>query len=114
MLDRTKLDQLLEILGDDAEGVGEIIDTFLDDVPGTLEELQAGLDDDDARRVASAAHKIKGSASTLGAVTLAEICKDLEEAADDGDLASVAQRMDELEETWEATEAALIDAHPAR
>lgn len=114
MLDRTKLDQLLEILGDDADGVGEIIDTFLDDVPRTLADLQAGLEADDAGQVASAAHKIKGSASTLGATTLSEVCKDIEEAANEGDLASVAQRMDELQETWEATEAALIDAHPAR
>ncbi len=114
MLDHAKLDHLRELLGDDGDGVGEIIDTFLDDVPKTLADLQDGLEADDARQVASAAHKIKGSASTLGAVTLSEICKDIEDAANDGDLAFAAQHMDELEETWEATEAALIDAHPTR
>lgn len=114
MLDHAKLDHLRELLGDDADGVGEIIDTFLDDVPQTLADLRDGLEADDAGQVASAAHKVKGSASTLGAMPLSKICKDMENAANDGDLASVESSMDELEETWEATEAALIDAHPAR
>lgn len=114
MLDHAKLDRLREILGDDAEGVGEIIDTFLEDTPRSIEALKAGLAEDDAGQVASAAHKIKGSASTLGATRLSELCSDLETHGNDGDLQAVADRIDELEEIWEGTQAALADAHPVR
>ncbi len=112
MLDHAKLDQLREILGDDPEGVGDIIDTFLDDTPNSIEALKAGLADGDASAVASAAHKIKGSSSTLGAMRLSELCKTFEEKANEGDLSAVDARIDELDEVWEATETALQEAHP--
>lgn len=114
MLDREKLDRLREILGDDAEGIGDLIDTFLEETPRALDQMRTGLADEEPKQVASAAHKIKGSAATIGAMTLSDLCKELEAKAREGDLAAVAERLEELEDTWEATEAAMQDAHPVR
>ena len=49
-------------------------------------ELRAALQAADARRVAFAAHKFKGSAGTVGATTLAELCSQLEQRARQGSL----------------------------
>jgi len=49
-------------------------------------ELRAALQAADARRVAFAAHKFKGSAGTVGATTLVELCSQLEQRARQGSL----------------------------
>lgn len=77
VLDDSVLATLRSALGDD-ELVADIVGTFLSQTPGQLETLAAADRAGDERGVAAAAHLIKGSALTFGAVRLARHCATLE------------------------------------
>ena len=57
--------ELLDRMGGDLEGVAELIDIFLEDLPPLLAELEAAGADLD--RLGRAAHSLKGSSANLAA-----------------------------------------------
>jgi two-component system, sensor histidine kinase and response regulator len=87
-------------LGDDAEMLELVLQTFYDDTPRRLEALRAALAEKDADAVQRQAHSIKGSAGTIGALTLQELCHGAEMNAANGDLAAVAANLAALETAW--------------
>lgn len=58
--------------------VTELIDVFLEDLPGRLAAVRAAVDLGDAQAIRSAAHALKGSAASIGAARLAGVCARLE------------------------------------
>ena len=86
-LDPAALDALRELTGDDSDVLQEIVVAFLEDAPLRLEEIGRGIDEGDAKLVRRAAHTLKSNALTFGALTLADACRRLEEAAKDEALA---------------------------
>ena len=76
-LDPSVLETLREALDDD-ELLTEVIQTFLDETPTHLASLTAAARSGDAPAVTAAAHLVKGSALTLGAVRLGRMCAALE------------------------------------
>lgn len=71
---------VLEALADDLGGfeiVGDLVDTFLEELPSRVEAISTALDDDPtaAKR---AAHTLKSSARLLGAARLADVCAEIE------------------------------------
>ena len=58
--------------------VGELIDTFLEEAPPMLAELNDALGAGRAEPFRRAAHSLKSNASTFGALTLAAMARDLE------------------------------------
>jgi PAS domain S-box-containing protein len=67
------------VIADDVEGW--LAEPYLKEEAEVRAELHAALQAGDARRVAFAAHKLKGGAGTVGATTLAELCSQLEQRA---------------------------------
>ena len=100
-LDPAALEGLREIGGDTF--VDELVDTFLADAP----PLVAALHGSDAREVRRAAHTLKSNAATFGAEALAEICAELEQQAQDGDLAGAPELADRIEAEYELVAQAL-------
>jgi two-component system, sensor histidine kinase and response regulator len=60
-----------------------MIQTFLDDTPGRIRDLEAACDGGVASEIRAAAHAFKSSAMTLGAFSLGELLKQAEFAARD-------------------------------
>ena len=58
--------------------VGELVDTFLAEVPGMLADLRAALAAGDAARFRRAAHSLKSNANTFGAMPFAALARELE------------------------------------
>jgi HPt (histidine-containing phosphotransfer) domain-containing protein len=56
----------------------DLLDTFLKDSQDRLEVLRAASDH---QAISQAAHSLKGSSSNMGAVTLAALCSQLEQCA---------------------------------
>jgi HPt (histidine-containing phosphotransfer) domain-containing protein len=79
VLDDSVLATLRSALGDD-ELVADIIGAFLSETPKQIESLVAADRAGDERAVVAAAHLIKGSALTFGAVRLVSHCATLESA----------------------------------
>jgi HPt (histidine-containing phosphotransfer) domain-containing protein len=107
MLDPNAVKSLIELVGDDAEALSEIVDAFLDEAPQRLTELRRGIDDGDSVLVGRAAHTLKANARTFGAGRLAELSGVIESAARGGDLAPAAAHVDALDEEWRTVQPAV-------
>jgi HPt (histidine-containing phosphotransfer) domain-containing protein len=90
-LDQSALDELRALGGD--EFLTELVDTFLADAPALL----AGLRSDDVDEVRRAAHTLKTNGATFGAGHFAELCRELEERARNGDLDGAADLIARVE-----------------
>jgi two-component system sensor histidine kinase EvgS len=64
----------------------------------------------DPEHIRSAAHKLKGSSRTLGAILVGAVAAQIEQAAVDGDLSQAKGRVRELEVVFSLSRAALTDA----
>jgi histidine phosphotransfer protein HptB len=75
VLDRSALDELRAMTGDDPALYAELLDTFLSDADLYLAELTAATD---AAGLVRPAHSLKSNAMNVGATELAEVCRALE------------------------------------
>jgi len=76
-LDPAALENLYEMVGGDAEFVVELIDTFLQDAPQMLKDIQS-LGSVDIEIPGRAAHSLKSNGTEFGAHTLSALCQELE------------------------------------
>jgi HPt (histidine-containing phosphotransfer) domain-containing protein len=86
-----------ELIGEDDEMAREVLMDFVAPASDNVEEILASWQRRDTAAVGAGAHKLKSSARTIGALAMADLCFDLEQAgkADDGEV--IAQRIDQLE-----------------
>lgn len=109
-LDPTALANLLAMTGDDPEFVGELVDTFLADTPSQLDAMRRAIDAGSAEDLVRPAHTLKGNALNMGAVALAELCRQMEELARRGAVDEAAARMADEERAFADATTALEDA----
>ena len=76
VIDKAVYEELQETAG--AEFVADLVDTFIEEVPGMLAELRSARADSHADRFRRAAHSLKTNGNTFGALTLGTLAKDLE------------------------------------
>src|SRR5262245_31309031 len=94
------MDALLTRVGGDRELMIEVIRLFLEDCPARLENIAAAMAANDADAVRVAAHALKGSAGSLGAVAVYDTSTTLEHLAGEG-------RLDTARPVWQRL---LLDA----
>ncbi|RAG85752.1 hypothetical protein DN069_09580 [Streptacidiphilus pinicola] len=97
------LHRLAEIRGEDTpEGlrlVTDLVDSFLERVPGLVDALRAAADRGDATSIEEHAHTLKGAAGNVGAADLASCAAELEDLARTGrgaEASGVAARLGPL------------------
>ncbi len=106
-LDGAALTVLLETVGDDREFLGELVETYIADCPGLLADLRGGLASGDVVAVRRAAHTLKSTSATFGAMRLAAIGRDIETAAAADELTDLAPRIAEAEAEFAIASVAL-------
>jgi signal transduction histidine kinase/CheY-like chemotaxis protein len=74
-LNKEALATLRELFGDDIQGV---IATFLEDMPSYLEQIHGAIDGLDFDRIQNAAHALKSSSASVGALNVSAIAERLE------------------------------------
>ncbi len=97
-LDRTLLAELVEM--DPVEGVRlvrELVHIFFAEAPGRVDLMRCGLSQSDPQQVSRGAHAMKGAASGLGAVGMAEACARVERQARAGALTGLERDLDLIE-----------------
>jgi HPt (histidine-containing phosphotransfer) domain-containing protein len=123
-VDPAHLDRLRETYGEGGEEfVHALVDLFVDDAPNRLRALRAAVASRDVEALAHGAHALTGSASTLGALDLAQHARELDHAAQGGEgdlegrverlaveVGAVCVRLRELAEGAAAAAAAVIEA----
>jgi HPt (histidine-containing phosphotransfer) domain-containing protein len=94
VLQPNALNAIVEMIGvDDPEVVVDLIDTFLTDSQRQVEEMQRSIASGDIKTLHRAAHSMKSSSATFGAMYLSKLCQRLEQSAKDqcGDGTCAAQ-----------------------
>jgi HPt (histidine-containing phosphotransfer) domain-containing protein len=76
VIDSTVFNELKETAGTDF--VVELVDTFLEEAPGLLAEMQRAFASGDRPALKRAAHSLKSNASTFGAMPLAALARAVE------------------------------------
>ncbi len=84
----------LKLLG--PKVLGEIIDKFIDNAEQQEAEIRQALERADVEGVKDAAHSLKGSSATVGAVRMAELCKELELGARRGSIEGAGKKLRRL------------------
>jgi HPt (histidine-containing phosphotransfer) domain-containing protein len=107
-IDPKALQALRDMAGKDAsEVLAEVIDSYLEDAPKLLQAISAAVAQGDTTALYQAAHTLKPTSATLGAITLSQVCKDLEVIGRTGTMADVLAIVLQVEAEYERVQAAL-------
>jgi HPt (histidine-containing phosphotransfer) domain-containing protein len=106
-IDAATLAELLETVGGDRAFLAELVETYRSDCPGLLADLRRAVANGDAPTARRAAHTLKSTSASLGALGLAAQCREIEVAAAAGDLAGLDRRVERAAATYGEVEAAL-------
>jgi signal transduction histidine kinase/CheY-like chemotaxis protein/HPt (histidine-containing phosphotransfer) domain-containing protein/PAS domain-containing protein len=108
VLDPKALENLLSMLGGEFVYLVELIDSFLEDAPQLLDELNQYLESGDAAGVRRIAHSLKSNGADFGATTFSNLCKELEMMAKSGTIDGSAALAAEIVAEYGRVEAALV------
>ncbi len=85
-LDAAALANIRAIDDGDGSVIREVIQMYLDEAPDHLHALQTALERSDGSALGRAAHALKSASFNVGAIKLAETCRDLERVGKAGDM----------------------------
>ncbi len=88
-LDRSTFEELRQMSGSDF--IDELVDTYLEDAPKLVQEMEAALQAKDAEAFRRAAHSLKSNSATFGAMRLSNLAKELEMLAKENKLEAAAR-----------------------
>jgi histidine phosphotransfer protein HptB len=86
VIDQATLESLMDSVGGDAEFMTELIDTYVTDAAEQVEAMNASFAAGDVAGLVRPAHTLKSASASLGALGIAERCRQLELAAKSGSL----------------------------
>jgi CheY-like chemotaxis protein len=95
--------QLHSIVGDDQAAARRYLDLYATTAAELLGRAGAVLDGRDASGLRELAHNLKGSSGNVGAVTMARLAAELEEAASAGEWNAAAQCYREIQSAFDRT-----------
>ena len=92
--------------------LSELIALFLEGTLLQFAALREALKNEDAQSVERIAHTLKGSCGNMGALRMATLCAELQEAGSSGDLALALGLLYQLETEFERVRTALAAILP--
>ena len=110
ILDDAVLAELRESTGGDDDFVRELVEAYVSEATGYLAAMTAAAGAADAAAIVRPAHTLKSSSATLGAMRLAAISRDIEEAGRAGRVDGLVADVSQAHTTWTQTLAALTAA----
>ncbi len=105
-LDQAALDNIRS-MDDDGSVLCEVIQMFLDEVPGHLQGMQRALDEGDAAALGRHAHALKSASFNVGAKGVGELCKRLEKEAKAGATPALGDLVGAISATLDRVQPAL-------
>jgi PAS domain S-box-containing protein len=97
LVQEIEVEEMRKRLGGNQNLLQELVSIFLQDCPADMVKLKKGLEEQNAPAVAVAAHGLKGEMGNLGFMSGYRLALELEDAAQKGELALAAARLQELE-----------------
>lgn len=108
-LDTKVLRSLKEMIGNDDEIFADLINSYLQDAPTLLANIETAIRQQDAPELRQAAHTLKSTSASLGAKALAQQCKAIENLARNGNTDISSEQVAQLQ-----TELAIVQEELAR
>jgi HPt (histidine-containing phosphotransfer) domain-containing protein len=105
IIDLATVNQLKEMMG--AEFIGELIDAYCQETPQLIAALQQALAQGDADALQRAAHSIKSSSASLGALGFSASARELEMIGRGGNIDGVAPAVERLVSDYERVQSRL-------
>ncbi|MDX2421756.1 MAG: ATP-binding protein [Amphritea sp.] len=106
-IDKKVISQLIE-MDNDGTFLPKIIDAYLEKSIEDLDCLHKALAEQDTDMLKLAAHSFKSSSYNLGALALAELCKELEQLGRSNELARAGELLEEIKIEYEQAKQVLI------
>ena len=106
-IDTQVLEALLDMLEGDQEVLAEIINCYLVESPKIVAAIQTSVTNEDANTLNKAAHNLKSSSASLGAMNLHQLCLELELKGKSGNLSGVLELVSQLINEYKQVEIAL-------
>ncbi|MFC3681483.1 Hpt domain-containing protein [Bacterioplanoides pacificum] len=91
--DLESFEMLKDVMEDEFD---DLIQVYIEDSDRRLPQLQQALTAADAAELRELAHSFKGASSNISAVTLTELCRQLEQAGRDEQLDGLEQTLDQI------------------
>ena len=107
VFDPQAIEDLRALNPEDPAFLKELIDLFIQDVPGRIAEIEQALANKNSELLTRAAHTIKGSCSSFGATNLREISHTMEMQGKASDFAAAATSLVTLRADFATVAAAL-------
>ena len=104
------LDELIAMLGNDIEFASGLINDFLEDGEELMGNIRSACDSGNAKELERAAHTLKSSSATFGAMDVAVVCKKLEATGKSGqlDTADIYSDIENLESLFQSVSQELV------
>ena len=99
---------LMERVMHDESLAREVLDEFLETLPGQIALLKSHISARNVNSVSEQAHKIKGSCSMIGGEALRALTAAMEQAGKVGDMDSIALQASALDSELEALKQAIV------
>lgn len=111
-IDREAFARLSDITGDDPAFLAELVETYLEDGAAQVAALREAVASGDPAAVVRPAHTLKSSSASIGALPLAEHCRQLEADARQGAVPDLGDRVAAIVTAFEAVRQALRSGPP--
>ena len=89
--------------------LSKIINLYLENSPGLIETVRKSVEQGDGAALCEAAHSLKSSSANLGAVSMAAVCKKLEDMGRDGRTDAAKALIGRIESEYKSVSTALAD-----
>ncbi|WP_228014456.1 PAS domain S-box protein [Fortiea sp. LEGE XX443] len=100
-IDRKILQSLRQMLAGDRVAFAELLNCYFVEAPKLIQEIQASVVTQDGETLWKTAHKLKSSSASVGATSLAQLCKHLEASGRSNDLLGCADVCSQLQQEYE-------------
>jgi PAS domain S-box-containing protein len=98
---------LRSLVGDDPVMLSQLYSDFVNLNRRTVEDLISAVGERDVQQVRSIAHRLKSSSHSVGALRVAELCRQLEAAGRAGDSEAAARQVDAFEAAFNEAQSAI-------
>ena len=101
VLDPKPLENIRSLQGDRADDlVARVIQLYFESAPKLMESMNAATEENDWPSLQRAAHTLKSSSANVGAVALANLCKELEMGARNGYIENIGAILADIDEAY--------------
>ena len=97
MIDEKVIAVLKASLSDDGTVIRQLIDLYAKDSPQLLADAVAAHRQGELALLTRAAHSLKSTSASMGAITVSDLARDLEQSAKQGDFAQSAALLERLQ-----------------